>query len=174
MKRLFYLSVLVMIGILPVLTGCGENKAEQEARIETARQDSIREAQRLEEERLEEERLEREKREAEEREREREKEMREGPSWLQGTWEVKLYDDYGNYLGEMLNTFRNGVLTVSIKQRGADTFTFDYSYTMSSDLSTVYLSNNGRLYLKDNSVFTADGKKMERKKTKYYYEQNYE
>ena len=69
MKRLLYLSILVLIGLMPIVTGCGESKADKEARIEAARQDSIREAQRLEEERLEQERLELERREAEEKER---------------------------------------------------------------------------------------------------------
>ena len=62
MKRLFYLSILVLIGLMPIITGCGESKADKEARIKAERQDSIRmereRAEELEKDRLEAERLE--------------------------------------------------------------------------------------------------------------------
>ena len=87
MKRLFYLSILVLIGLMPIVTGCGESKADREARIKTERerQDSIRmereRAERLEKERLEKERLEKERLEAERLELARLEAEREAKKW---------------------------------------------------------------------------------------------
>lgn len=106
---------MAVLGIIPIITGCGESKAEKEARLAKERQYSIRISQekeekrrkieeervlkekqeRLEQERLEAERIEQERLEAE---AEKEKLAKQGPDWLQGDWKLDITSANGIHI----------------------------------------------------------------------------
>lgn len=73
---------------------------------------------------------------------EREMLAKEGPDWLQGTWQVRMKDDYGNFIGWMYNTFDHGRLIVE-----AGDMKFEYTYTLSPSLRTIEFGNGGKYYI---------------------------
>lgn len=164
MKIRTNIKSLLFLILIPMLS-CGDSeKATQEARAkEQQRQEEIRRSHKKEkrdqfiaakkEEERERARLEEEK---------REKEMMEGPDWLQGTWKLPLKDDYGRSLGTMYMTFKSGTVTTE-----AGDIEFDNKYHLSSDLSTLYMEPNGKLYLKDGKVYTAEWEPMQKVSGKY-------
>lgn len=111
--KLNYIPLLAVIGILPFISGCNENKSkipplpegqsynsvndvqEREEIANKAEEERLA-AERIENERREAERIENERREAEKREREEqerkeaEKLAKQGPEWLQGNWTLEI------------------------------------------------------------------------------------
>lgn len=83
-------------------------------------------------------RTEHERKEQEERERI----IKEGPDWLQGTWQVRMEDENGNFIGWMHNTFDHGKLTI---QTGD--MTFDYTYTLDPSLRTIEFGSGGEYFI---------------------------
>lgn len=89
-----------------------------------------------------------------EKEKEEERIKKEGPDWLQGKWKVELKDDYGNFLGYLYSTFNHGNLKVEMGE-----MVFEYTYTLSDDLSEILFAN-GKYYLQDERVISANGETM--------------
>lgn len=85
--------------------------------------------------------------------------MREGPDWLQGTWQVRMDDENGDFIGWMYNTFDHGKLTV----RAGD-MSFDYTYKLDSSLRSIEFGDGGEysIIMGDKSVHTHDGQKLEK------------
>ena len=100
-------------------------------------------------------------REEEERKEQEEQDrlMREGPDWLQGTWQVRMEDDNGNFIGWMYNTFDHGKLTV----RAGD-MSFDYTYTLDSSLRSIEFGDGGEysINMGDKTVHTHDWQQLEK------------
>ena len=88
-------------------------------------------------------------------EEEKERIQREGPDWLQGRWKVSLTDDYGNSHGTMYSTFNHGTLTIEMGD-----MIFEYPYTLSDDLTELRFANDGKYFLKNEKVISANGETM--------------
>lgn len=127
MKRLFHLSIFVLIGLSPIVTSCGESNADKEARIAQEREEIRREERaRLEQEKQEQARLESERREAERKEQERIQKEKE----QQGRFGNATRNDFPSIL--------SGTTWVTEKQ--------DQKFSFNGNTATVYNSKPRRNY----------------------------
>ena len=82
----------------------------------------------------------------------------DGPNWLQGTWYAYMYDDYGNYIGNMTYVLNKGTMTTYINNEYVQTMPYLYS----SDNGSILLFDRkgnaaGLMYTKNKRLIGNDG-----------------
>lgn len=98
-----------------------------------------------------------ERRLQEQREREEaERLTREGPDWLQGTWRLETFDDYGRSIGYLYSVFNHGTVQTYANEQ----LVLENSYHCDGEMLIIAKGGSYRLDNSRQIVVGMDGKEM--------------